>query len=64
MRPGTLGSTHYGDLFVDWMSEDGRWMVGAGYGTTALLDVDRWDTMHSGMLRVTWNERKRRGREP
>ena len=35
-RPDIMGSYHYADVFVDWMSNDRQWMVSAGYGFTGI----------------------------
>ena len=56
-RPELMGSFIYADVFVDWLSPDGDWLVSAGYGYTRVLDLELWDQQHAVLARVTWNLR-------
>ncbi len=62
-RPDVMGSYQYADLFMDWLSPDGLWMVSAGYGYSRVLDLELWDQHHAVLARVTWNLRLQRERD-
>lgn len=57
-RPDVLYSYFYGDLFVDWISPEMRWVIAGGYGFTRVLDLDRWDDNHMLMVRLTRYSRR------
>ncbi len=59
--PSILGSQLYVDGYLDWISNDGRFIVSAGYAFTRVLDFDLWDDYHAGIARITWYEKVRRG---
>ena len=58
--PSVLGPYTYADVFVGWLSEDGQWLLSAGYAYMNAMDLERWDHHHQGIGRLTWTGRRDR----
>jgi hypothetical protein len=56
-----FGPSYYADAFLDArVGQD--WTLSAGYSFTNSQDLDRWDTYHAALARVTWRIRTEEGR--
>lgn len=54
-----LAPSYYADVFVDWVARRGL-SLSLGYSFANSMDLDRWDSYHAGIGRVSWSYDSRR----